>query len=125
MVKPMSQNDDCNTRTRFKPKEIVFCPRAEKELKSLPENHQIAFLQNLSMVAHGMAPTMAIDHLESAGAGVIELKINGRPAFRCVYYNKLPGQVIVVHATVKTTNGSDPKILKLVKQRLKALLSQL
>lgn len=120
----MSQNDDCNTRKRFIVKEFDFCPGAEKELKSLPEKHQIAFWHDLHLVAHGMDPTLAIDHLESAGAGVIELKINGRPAFRCVYYNKLPGKVVVVHATTKTTNGSDPKILRLVKQRLKALLSK-
>jgi phage-related protein len=120
----MALNDDRNTRIRFIVKEIVFCPGAEKELKSLPENHQISFWHDLNQVAHGMDPTLAIDHLESAGAGVIELKINGRPAFRCIYYNKLPGQVLVVHATPKTMNGSDPKILRLVKQRLKAFLSK-
>lgn len=121
----MSHDENRKTRTRFIVKEIVFCPGAEKELKALPEAHQISFMHNLNLVANGMDPTLAIDHLESAGAGVIELKINGKPAFRCVYYNKLPGQVVVVHATPKTTNGSDPKIMRLVKQRLKAYLSKL
>lgn len=125
MVNPMSQNENRKTRTRFIAKEIVFCPGVEKELKSLPEAHQISFMHNLNLVANGIDPTLGIDHLESAGAGVIELKINGRPAFRCIYYNKLPTKVLVVHATLKTTNGSDPKILKLVKQRLKAYLSKL
>jgi phage-related protein len=125
MVNPMSQDENRKTRNRFILQEIVFCPGAEKAMKSLPEEHQVSFMHNLDLVASGMDPTMEIDHLESAGAGVIELKINGRPAFRCIYYNKLPGKVVVVHATPKTTNGSDPKILRLVKQRLKTYLSRL
>jgi phage-related protein len=114
----MSQSDDSSTGI----KEIVFySKRVEKDFKETPEKHQVSFMHNLSMVAHGMAPSMNFDHLESAGAGCIELKINGSPAYRCVYYNKLPGKVVVVHVTEKTTNGSDPKILKLVKDRVKKL----
>lgn len=125
MVNPMTQDENRKTRNRFILKEIVFCSGAEKELKALPETHQISFMHSLNLVANGIDPTLKIDHLESVGAGVIELKINGRPAFRCIYYNKLPAKVVVVHATPKTTNGSDPKILKLVKQRLKAHLGKL
>ncbi len=114
----MSQNDDSNTSI----KEIVFLSkRVEKDFTGIPEKHQVSFMHNLSMVAHGMDPSMKFDHLESAGAGCIELKINGSPAYRCIYYNKLPGKVVVVHVTEKTTNGSDPKILKLVKKRIKKL----
>lgn len=120
----MSQNDDRKTRTRFTVKEIVFCPRSEKELKALPENCEIAFRHNLSMVAHGMVPTLDIDHLDGAGTGIIELKIDGKLAFRCVYYNKLPGEVVVLLAAPKKTNGPDPKIMKLAKNRLKMYLNR-
>lgn len=114
----MSQSDDSSNGI----KEIVFfSKRVEKDFKALPEKHQVSFLHNLNMVAHGMDPSMKFDHLESAGAGCIELKKNGSPAYRCVYYNKLPCQVVVVLATEKTTNGSDQKILKLVKDRVKKL----
>lgn len=114
----MSQSDDSNTGI----KEIVFfSKRVEKDFKALQEKHQVRFIHNLSMVAHGMDPSMKFDHLESAGSGCIELKINGSPAYRCVYYNKLPGKVVVVIATDKTTNGSDQKILDLVKARVKKL----
>lgn len=121
----MGTNEDQGSKPIFAKKEVVFYSAGTKrEFNSLPEEHQISFLHNLDMVANGMDPTLKIDHLEVTGAGVIELKINGRPAFRCIYYNKLPGQVVVLHATEKTTNGTDRKILKLVKQRLKTYLSK-
>lgn len=114
----MNQGDDSSTGT----KEVeFFSDRVRKDFNDLPEKHQVSFMHNLGMVAHGMDPSMKFDHLEGAGAGCIELKINGRPAYRCVYYNKLPGKVVVVLVTEKTTNGSDQKILKLAKDRIKTL----
>lgn len=114
--------NDENTKQRFKAKEVDYANKAaRREFDALPEEHRIAFMHSLNLVAYGLPPGLKIDHLESVGSGVIELKINGSPAYRCVYYNKVPGKVIVLHAAVKTTNGPDPKILKTAKKRLKAL----
>ena len=124
MVNLMSSDETRKIRNRVTVKEIDFCLGAKKEFNALPEEHQISFMHNLNLVAAGMDPTLKIDHLESVGPGVIELKINGRPAFRCIYYNKLPRQVVVIHATPKTTNGPDPKILDLAKKRLKTYLQK-
>lgn len=55
---------------------------------------------------------------------MIELKINGSPAFRCVYIAK-NDLVIVLHSFKKTTNGVDRQAMKTVKQRYKYLQSEL
>ncbi|WP_354270804.1 type II toxin-antitoxin system RelE/ParE family toxin [Escherichia coli] len=51
----------------------------------------------------------------------MELKINGSHAYRCVYYTKSPGKVVVLRFFKKTTNGPARKDLEVVKQRLKNL----
>ncbi|MNP06370.1 hypothetical protein D3C76_983500 [compost metagenome] len=110
-------NEACNV----KEKEIRLCPGVLKELGKFPEEVQISFLHNLDMVAHGLNPTLAIDHLSAVGAGVIELKINGSPAYRCVYYNKMPGVLWVVVAATKTSQGQDLTIIRKAKERIKTL----
>ncbi|WP_416456029.1 type II toxin-antitoxin system RelE/ParE family toxin [Saccharophagus degradans] len=49
----------------------------------------------------------------------MELKINGSPAFRCVYVAKYLNTVVVLHSFTKTTNGVDRKAMKIAEQRLK------
>ncbi|GAB6139826.1 hypothetical protein JCM14076_05550 [Methylosoma difficile] len=63
--------------------------------------------------------------MDSVGAGVIELRKNGSPAFRCVYVAKYEDTVVVLHAFAKTTNGVDRQALKVAEQRLKELLAEL
>jgi len=99
---------------------------AARAFKSLPLELQLSFMQQLDRVSYGKDPTIKIEHLaESVGPGAIELKENGSPAYRCVYYNKEPGKVWVLHAFVKTTNQSDQKNLATAKGRLKALKATL
>lgn len=112
-------NDSCNAR--FTPKEIKYCPGSKKELGKFPMEDQISYLHNLNLVANGLAPTLDFEHLTTVGSGVIELKINGSPGLRCVYYNKLPGVLWVVLAATKTSEGQDLTIIRKAKQRVKAL----
>jgi phage-related protein len=118
----MSQDEDNQNQ-----KTIDFEGKAAlKALRSLPQEIQLSFMYQLERITYGKAPTIKIDHLtESVGLGAIELKLNGSPAFRCVYYNKAPGKVWVIHAFVKTTNKSDKKNLATAKARLKALKATL
>ncbi|SPZ01720.1 Phage-related protein [Pseudomonas luteola] len=106
-------------------KEVRFSSQAaEKAYSKLPEDIRIVFMHNLDMVSYGMRPGLPIDHLTSVDAGVIELKINGSPAYRCVYYTKLPGQVVVVHAFAKTSEDSDTKNLATAKRRVQDLKAE-
>lgn len=106
------------SKKRFKPKELRFLKQVEKELEKIPARHRDAFLVSLEAICYGMDPFLPITHL---GTGTIELKINGRPAFRCIYYTKLAGEIVVLHVTEKTTNGHDSQIANVVKERLKML----
>jgi len=98
---------------------------AEREYKDLPEDIQDEFGKDLRRIQFGQDPELTIEHLNSVGAGVVELKINGSPAFRCVYVTKYLDTVVVLHSFTKTTNGVDQKAMKTAKQRLKDLKAEL
>ncbi|WP_318437998.1 type II toxin-antitoxin system RelE/ParE family toxin [Photobacterium leiognathi] len=93
---------------------------AEKDFESLPQKQRIAFLTELLLVLRGEKPEMPFEHI-SGTKGIIELKINGSPAWRCLYYNKDPEKVWVLHTFKKTTNGADTKNINLANKRLKLI----
>ena len=95
---------------------------AEREYKDLPEDIQDEFGKDLRRIQFGEDPELKIEHLGgSVGAGVVELKVNGSPAHRCVYVAKYMDTVVVLHSFSKTTNGVDRQAMKVAKQRLKEL----
>jgi phage-related protein len=98
---------------------------AEKEYKDLPDEIQDEFGKNLRLIQFEQDPVLPIKYLGSIGAGVIELIINGSPAFRCVYVAKYMDTVIILHSFTKTTNGVDRQAIKVTEQRLKELKTEL
>jgi phage-related protein len=99
---------------------------AEREYKTLPAWVQDEFGKSLRQLQFGELPTLAITHLsDSVAAGVIELKINGRPAFRCVYIAKYIETVIVLHSFIKTTNKIDHQAMRTVLARYQELMQAL
>ena len=98
---------------------------AEREYKKLPDNIQDEFGKNLRRIQFDEAPLLAITYLDSVGSGVIELKKNGSPAFRCLYITKYQNTLIVLHSFMKTTNAVDRQAMTVAKQRLKELLVEL
>jgi len=98
---------------------------AEKEYKNLPDKIQDEFGKDLRRLQMGAEPRLSINHLESVGQGVIELRKNGSPAFRCVYVAKYLDTVFVLHSFIKTTNGVDRQAMKVIEQRYKDLLAEL
>jgi phage-related protein len=97
---------------------------AEREYKDLPEKVQDEFGKDLRKIQYGKSPKLPISHLDGIGHGVIELKKNGSPAFRCIYVTKYLDTVIVLHSFTKTTNGVDRKAINVAEQRLKDLLAE-
>jgi phage-related protein len=91
----------------------------------LPKNVQQEFGTSLRAVQENKKPFLPIRSLNSIGPGVIELKINGSPAFRCVYIAKFLNTVIVLHSFEKTTNGVDRQAMKTLEKRYKELQSEL
>lgn len=108
------------------PREIEFFSNsAEKDFfalskKGVPHKRaSIAFATQLEeRLVWDLIPTIPITHL---GDGVIEMKVNGSPAFRCLYTMKVPGKVIVLHTFEKTTEGPDVKNVRLAAKRAKSL----
>ncbi|MCD0253141.1 type II toxin-antitoxin system RelE/ParE family toxin [Xanthomonas campestris pv. campestris] len=92
-----------------------------RELAGLPEKVRDQFLVSLDMVCQGLVPALKQEKLHAAGEGVIELKINGSPAYRCMYVVRKNGDVVVLHAASKTTQGQDKQLVSTTKQRLKRL----
>lgn len=112
----MSQAEGSLTR------EVEFYPESAKkrEFSALPREIAIQFaLQLEGRIALGMSPTIPITNL---GDGMIELKINGSPAYRCVYTLKKPGTVLVLNTFAKTTNGHDHHNVSKAKKRMKDAL---
>ncbi|EOV0172978.1 type II toxin-antitoxin system RelE/ParE family toxin [Vibrio vulnificus] len=98
---------------------------AEREYKKLPEDIQDEFGKDLRKLQFCQTPTSPIQYLDSVGTGVVELKINGSPAYRCVYVTKYLDTVVVLHSFVKTTNGTDKQAMKVATQRLKELKAEI
>lgn len=97
---------------------------AEREYKSLPSEVQDTFGKDLRRLQFGEPPKEPIQPLSSIGAGVVEIKINGRPAYRCVYVAKYLDTIVVLHSFEKTTNGVDKPAMALAEKRLKELLAE-
>lgn len=111
------------SKIRFTPKILSYHPLAFKEMdRGTPDAHREAFLASLEFQCNGLDPLLKFTHLTDVGSGVIELKRNGSPAYRCVYYSKLPGHIVVLHVTAKTTDGSDTQLKRTAKKRLKDVL---
>jgi len=98
---------------------------AEKEYKNLPDKIQDEFGKDLRRIQMGEEPRLSMTHLDSIGQGVIELKKNGSPAFRCVYVAKYLNTVFVLYSFIKTTNNVDRQAMKVAEQRYKELLAEL
>lgn len=99
---------------------------ARREYMALPENVRHEFGVSLRAVQENKKPFLDITSLSSSiGPGVIELKINGSPAFRCVYIAKFENTIFVLHSFEKTTNEVDKKAMKTLLDRYKELKIEL
>jgi phage-related protein len=123
----MAARDSNTHESPSKIREVRFYPdkASKKEMQEVPDKVRNQFLTSLSLLRVGEQPVCAVGTLSSLGHGVYELKINGRPAWRCIYYTGLPGQIVVLHTCNKTTNGVDRQLSNVVEKRLSALRSEL
>lgn len=105
------------TRLQFKaPKAAV------KALKELPKDVQEDFATAIENIRDGRDPDMLFEHLNKLGKnvkGVIELKINGSPAYRVVYVAKFNNTLYMLHAFTKTSEKADKQALDTAVKRYK------
>jgi phage-related protein len=106
-------------KTKSKQLDVVISKPVKKELADLPEKIRDQFLVNILMLSSGVEPDLKLSHLSAVGPGVIELKINGSPAYRLVYTTKFKGELVILAARAKTAEGTDRQLLETVTSRLK------
>lgn len=105
-------------------REIIVTDAARRAFKKLPKDIQEDFAKALQDVAEGRRPGMEFKPLSNLGKGikgVIELIINGSPAYRSIYVAKFEGKVHLLHAFTKTTNGVDKPAMEVVVKRYKEI----
>lgn len=97
---------------------------ADKEFRALPESAQQDFAKSLQAVIEGEDPKLPFKALNKLGKnikGVIELIINGSPAYRVVYVAKFNDTVYILHSFKKTTEGVDRPAMDTVVKRYKQI----
>lgn len=120
----MRQKNNENTDNASKVSRIVkFYPEKGviKEMKAAPEIRRDRFILSLEFLKINMDPPSTVSPLGALGPDVYELKENGRPAWRCVYYTGVSGVIYVLYVGEKTANGVDRQLMSTVGLRLKAL----
>lgn len=99
--------------------ECEFHGDSKKKLESLPLKVKEQFVFAIIQLCNGQTPA-GVKSLQGLGQGVKEIRKNGRPAYRCVYTIK-NGKVHVLHVFVKSSDGTDSKHEKTIKQRYKGI----
>jgi phage-related protein len=97
---------------------------AAKAFNKLPLAEKQDFAKALEAVRKGETPALGLKHLthlDKNTKGVIELIINGSPAYRVVYVAKYNNTVYILHAFTKTTSGVDRKEMAVVVKRYKEI----
>lgn len=120
----MQHNKNENTDTASKTSRIIkFYPEKGviKEMKAAPEIRRDRFILGLEFLKVNLEPPSTVSPLGALGPDVYELKENGRPAWRCVYYTGIKGVIYVLYVGEKTANGVDRQLMSTVELRLKAL----
>jgi phage-related protein len=95
------------------------------EMQRAPTVKRDRFINSLSLMSVSLDPVCTVSPLGALGPDVYELKENGRPGWRCVYYTGVKGRIYVLHVTEKSTNGVDRQLMAKVETRLKALRAAL
>lgn len=91
-----------------------------KSLSQFPPKKLEKFAMSLLYLQLGMDPVLKTKAMKGLGHGVLELTQNGKPAYRCVYVVK-DDAIHVLHAFVKTSDATDSKHEKTIKERYKQI----
>lgn len=117
-----SDNDTSGKALLSEPK-IRYAKAVLKEMGVVPAKARTAIQNSLTMVLKGIPPALDCEKLTSAGDDVFELKVRGRPTFRCMYAIDKNGDVVVLHVTDKATSGQDNHLVKTTVLRYKRLMT--
>jgi phage-related protein len=104
-------------------REIEYHGNSEKKLKAFPKKKLEKFAYSLFQLQNRMDTCLEAKQMKGLGDNVIELISNGKPAYRCVYVI-IDDVIHVLHAFVKSSDGTDSKHEKTIKLRYKRITSK-
>ncbi|WP_412706732.1 type II toxin-antitoxin system RelE/ParE family toxin [Aeromonas rivipollensis] len=102
----------------YEKERCIFHGNSEKQLHKFPQTKLEKIVYSLVQLQHGMKASLKTKPLHGLGDGVMEFVQNGKPAYRCVYV-VLDDVIHVLHAFVKTSDGTDSKHENTIKERYK------
>lgn len=110
-----------NRYKRYKmAKDVCFKGDSRKSLEDFPYKIREQFVQAIEAIRYGLNPPLTLKPMNSLGKGVVEIKKNGKPAYRVVYVIK-DDTLYILHAYSKTSNGTDKKHKDTISARHKQL----
>lgn len=123
-IPPDNGNNESVPAAEFK---LIYANKqALKEYQKLPQVVIDEFNVQYQLLQMGLKPTVDIKRLTTViGRGVVELIINGSPAFRSVYVIKEEGVICILHSFTKTTSSTDRQAMKTAKERFKSYLAEI
>lgn len=105
------------------PKPLVWLCDTLDTVRSFPENARKEVGHQLGQVQEGGNP-VDWKPMESAGAGVREVRIRVETAYRVVYVAKFPEAVYVLHAFQKKSQKTPRADIELANRRYRELVSE-
>lgn len=124
----MSKKTSNTNDTEPKPDLVIeFHPHNAvlKELGDLHEEDRDAYIVSFGLMSKHKPPALEIKKLDTIDKNVFQMMIKGSEAWRCIYTTEVPGKIVVLHTTQKTTNGVDRQLKNVVEKRLKSLRDKL
>jgi phage-related protein len=101
-------------------KEIVWAGSSLKDLKTFPEAVVSGFGYSLFRLQSGLLPDRSYKPMTSIETGVYELREqDARGWYRVIYYTRIEGKIIVLHAFEKKTTKTPQADIDLAVKRLK------
>lgn len=115
----MTMNDDTSTK-----KDVEFHGNSFDVIAGFPKKIREPFTQSLESLRWNATPPLRVKNVtnghQARGHTILEIKKNGKPAYRVVYTLK-NGLIHVLHAYSKTSDGTPSKEKKTVNARIKDL----
>ena len=102
------------------PLSITYKGKTESIIRGFPPPVVERFAYDLEAISYGQKPASSSKQMNGFSKNVIELRKNGKPAYRLIY-TIIGDTIFVIHAFVKSSVGTDKKHESTIKLRLSSL----
>ncbi len=98
---------------------IYYSDQVQEDVLALPDTLQARYIGlTARMIEHG--PNLGLPHTDALGGGLFELRLKGAEGIaRVMYCLMIERQILVLHVSVKKTQKTPPRELRIARQRMK------